>query len=665
MFLSQLRKLDIPSAESLTRKQFYQLLAPYALITLAMFWVFPIWIPLIVLAAINLKLIAIHKHFNFNRWLLLLLGILAITLVVMNFQVLGREYTALAFLYLFSALKLLEAKESRDSFLLMLINMLLTLGVLMGSQGALMFLYMLFCFVYNFFVQLQLSTPTGVNIKFKGQLKTILKVLAISLPFVVLLFYFFPRVSPLWAQPQAPKPTTGLSDEMQPNSLGSLAQSDAMAFRVQFEGGKVPPRSKQYWRGPVLWRFDGIKWTQGVVFREPPQFTANDNSRYDYRVVVDGATNQWVPVLDLPSEYSANVRVGGDYQVLARKPVTKASGFQFSSFTDYQLTSITDWQRRIGTEIPTGLYPQTEAFAKTLYTESTDDADFIQRVLAYFTQEEFFYSLEPLAGTENIDRFLFELRAGYCEHYASSFAYLVRSVGIPVRVVTGYQGGEVNPVSGEYEVRQLNAHAWTEVYLQNQGWVRIDPTAAVAPYRVQDGNVFTSAEGTDSLSAISQLRHSSQAFNSLVNYMNAANAFWQNWVIGFDEDKQSGLLEKLGLSKAKSIAWIIFLVILAILVVVLSVIFMRLRKRYEGDEVSRLMLKWLAELKRQEIHKQSSESFNQFLTRHESALGNHYGLAKNIIIAYNQLRFSPQPKIDKQILKKLIKDFFIQSKKSL
>lgn len=147
--------------------------------------------------------------------------------------------------------------------------------------------------------------------------------------------------------------------------------------------------------------------------------------------------------------------------------------------------------------------------------------------------------------------------------------------------------------------------------------------------------------------------------------MNAANAFWQNWVIGFDEDKQSGLLEKLGLSKAKSIAWIIFLVILAILVVVLSVIFMRLRKRYEGDEVSRLMLKWLAELKRQEIHKQSSESFNQFLTRHESALGNHYGLAKNIIIAYNQLRFSPQPKIDKQILKKLIKDFFIQSKKSL
>ncbi|MGH8481006.1 MAG: DUF4129 domain-containing transglutaminase family protein, partial [Nevskiaceae bacterium] len=207
------------------------------------------------------------------------------------------------------------------------------------------------------------------------------------------------------------------------------------------------------------------------------------------------------------------------------------------------------WQRS-ARRLPDGRNPRARALARQWRDQGLDDAQVIERALSLFRTQEFFYTLEPpRLGANPVDEFLFETRRGFCEHYSSAFTVLMRAAGIPARVVVGYQGGELNEVGGYYVVRQSDAHAWSEVWLSGSGWVRVDPTAAVAPSRVESGlsAALAPAELPSFLrrgSGLTTFEYLRLRADVAWDYVNVA---WDRWVLGFTPEVQFELLSRFGL----------------------------------------------------------------------------------------------------------------------
>lgn len=471
------------------------------------------------------------------------LALALVAIVLIRFHTLNGLTAGTTLLMLMAGLKLLETRTARDEFVMVGAGLFLLLAACLDRQElARAPLYALeawgCCAALALTAAPECSAPAALKLAGRA--------LLLALPLAVLLFLFFPRLAgAFWAIPRGEQALTGLSDSMSPGSISELVANYDPAFRVKFIGA-VPPPEERYWRGPVLHDFDGHTWrgTPGVLRqRQPLEYLSTP---YRYRVALAPSRRHWWFALDTPAQSpDAHVLLSYDYQLLATEPVMEPLSYEALSYTRTRAREpLGVTEQRQDTRLPTAGNPRTHALAESLRAQASSDAAFVQAVLEYLRSGGFTYTTTPeRLGPDAIDGFLFSTREGFCGHFASAFVVLMRAAGVPARVVTGYLGGEWNPVGGYFLVRQSDAHAWAEVYLAGRGWARVDPTAVVAPERLRRGilNLLP-----DTLSVRQRLLHASPWLTALLQRWDAADAWWTDQVVRFDYTAQLDLLSRLG-----------------------------------------------------------------------------------------------------------------------
>ena len=472
--------------------------------------------------------------------------------VVLTYRRISGLDAGSALLILMLALKLLETHSTRDRSIVILIAWFVLFASFLREQSVASIPQLAAGVLVGTLALLQSARPSGL-LTLRHALQMAGRLLLHALPLALALFLLFPRLpGPFWALP-TPGGTgrTGLSDQMSPGDITSLAQSDEVAFRVRFTG-PAPAPAELYWRGPVLERFDGRRWRtvpDSVRDQLPPlrNYTPppGEGQRvFSYEITLEPNQQRWLLPLETPLSWDApDSRLAGTLELLRNRPLDRRIAWSGRSVA---VGSFQDPRQPqpINLELASGTNPRSVALAREMRTAAGTDEDYLQRILQMFREQQFFYTLQPPAlGEQPVDDFLFGTRAGFCEHYASAFAVLARAGGLPARVVAGYQGGERNPVADYWIVRQSDAHAWTEVWLGGR-WVRYDPTAAVAPSRIESGLDAALPGLTDDALP---LLGTSEWFGRMALRWDAVNATWDRWVLAFGPDQQSALLEGLGI----------------------------------------------------------------------------------------------------------------------
>jgi transglutaminase-like putative cysteine protease len=482
------------------------------------------------------------------KWLLLLLALAAFAGIYLSYvRLFGRD-SGVALLVLLVGFKLMETQSMRDATLALFLGYFLVITNFLYSQTITTGLYMLAVILVLTAALFELNRATGAY-GLKKSLQLAGGLLLQAIPLMVVLFLLFPRVQgPLWGLPQdAYSGITGLSDTMSPGSLSQLSMSDAVAFRVKFEA-PAPKNASLYWRGPVLWRFDGRTWSAGrFTPGEPPQAEGIGPS-LRYTVTLEPHNKNWLFVLDLAAQAPPQAKISRDFQVLAEATVRNRMRYDAVSYPDYRAgVAENPEELRRALQLPPGYNPRARALAQSWLQGLPDNESIVRQALNMFHIEKFFYTTQPpLLGENSVDEFLFDTKRGFCEHFASSFAFLMRAAAIPTRVVTGYQGGELNALGNYLIVGQADAHAWTEVWLKNKGWVRVDPTAAVSPLRIEAG-LAAAVPKTDPLpllvrSDYAWLREAHFVWDTLANN-------WNQWVLAYNPQRQKQFLSELGMSE--------------------------------------------------------------------------------------------------------------------
>lgn len=484
-----------------------------------------------------------------SRWLLAFLVAIGTTGIGWQFHTLFGRDAGVALLVFFMGLKPMEVKTQRDAMVIVMLGFFLLLTHYFYSQSIPTGLWLL--------VATTLLTATLIRLNGGDQpVSAILRhagfLLAQALPFMLLVFILFPRISgPLWGLPQdAYSGLTGLSDKMSPGSLNNLIQSGAIALRVQFSG-PVPQKSELYWRGPVLDEYDGRTWSRGARSLQRPIHAPALESRgrtYSYVTTIEAHNQRWLLALDLPVSLPDDSAISPMLEARSKEPLVIRTRFAFTSTVDFLVNRQEDPQLlQDALRLPERTNPLSRKLAHQWKQDFRSAEQISNAALAMFRQEAFYYTLRPpLLGQQAIDEFLFETRRGFCEHFASAYVFLMRASGVPARVVTGYQGGEINPVDGYLTVRQSDAHAWAEIWLPDKGWVRVDPTAAVAPSRVEQG-IGAALPAGDPLPAL--VRIDTDWLRTLRNRWEAANNAWNQWVLGYNPTRQREVLARLGFTE--------------------------------------------------------------------------------------------------------------------
>lgn len=483
------------------------------------------------------------------RWLLLGITLVSVAAIALTFHSLFGREVGVTLLILLSTAKLLELRAARDATVLIYLSCFIIITNFFYSQSIPTALFMLFTLLVIMATWVHLHTG---DLKLKPRLRLAGVLLLQAIPLSLILFVLFPRVQgPLWGMPQDAYASSGLSDTMSPGSLSKLSLNDAVAFRVTFNG-TVPPRDQMYWRGPVLWDFDGSTWTRGHNATLLPPELDDAASVVDYTVTLEPHNKRWLFALDMPGKLSITADLAPDFQWLSRNPVNARIRYQASSFLSYRANlEEPPPQMRRALALPRGFNPQARKLAADWRAQyPDDDAAIVRAVLGHFNRGGFEYTLEPpLLGANGVDEFLLQTKQGFCEHYAGSFVFLLRAAGVPARVVTGYQGSEYNALGHYYIVRQSDAHAWAEAWLPERGWVRYDPTAAIAPARIQSG---LSAAVSNTAVLPFMARNPPQWLRELRFNWDALANQWNQWVLGYNPETQFAFLTRLGM---ENITW--------------------------------------------------------------------------------------------------------------
>jgi transglutaminase-like putative cysteine protease len=425
---------------------------------------------------------------------------------------------------------------------------------------------------------------------------------------------------------------------MSPGKISNLIRSNEVAFRVDFDGA-VPAQNELYWRGPVLANYNGYSWTQLPRRRlKQLQLTAT-RPAINYTVTLEPNGELWLLALDIPTRLVADSVMTKDYQLVSKKKVNDLLRYSTESRLGYEIgADESPGYLRATLEYPQKFNPRTIAFGKSLAQRFDNHEDIINEVLKMFRNEAFYYTLKPPAlGKDNVDEFLFGTRRGFCEHYAGSFALLMRAAGIPSRIVTGYQGGEYNSSGNYLIVRQSDAHAWTELWLDKRGWIRVDPTAAVSPNRIEQGIDSALADEVSSF----RIKNRNPIFGDLLYGWDNLQHSWNDWVLNYDEHKQRDFLSKLDLGIDNWSDMVIALV--ALLAVVtggfwLAAWYRELPPRPPAFEVHFNRL--LRRLRRLGIDKKPAEDNRAFLRRVSTPdLPQREQLAR-IIDLYNRIKYA-------------------------
>ena len=556
--------------------------------------------------------IAYRAHSLPPRWLLLLITFVCVASIFFNYRtLLGREF-GVTLLIMLAALKLLELRAPRDATVVIYLSCFIIITNFFYSQSLATGLYMLatLAVILTIWIQLQATT---LGLRPRVRMAAVLMLQAI--PLTVVLFLLFPRIQgPLWGLAQNAYATSGLDDTMSPGSLSSLALSEAVAFRVNFTS-PPPLREQMYWRGPVLWNFDGRTWSQGKAIRSKQPQLDNLGQPADYTVTLEPHNKTWLFALELPVQVSITAGLTDDFQLLQKDTVKARLRYSARSQLGYRANAAEDpLQLQRALRIPARLNPESQQLAAEWRQRLGSNQAVIREALAHFNRENFHYTLEPPPlGLHSVDDFMFGTRMGFCEHYASSFVFLMRAAGIPARVVTGYQGAEFNSFGNYHIVRQSDAHAWAEVWLAERGWVRVDPTAAISPQRVQNG---LAAAMPDSALLSFLARTQSPWLRSLRFNLDALSYQWNQWVLGYDPERQFALLTRMGMESISAIKMALSMLGIAALLVGIVTLFMLRRMAIRNsDAAQQLYLKFCRKLARGGLERAAHEGAQDFAAR--------------------------------------------------
>ncbi len=576
----------------------------------------PWWVTVLALTLLAWRLhITIYGLSLPRKWLLLLIAVGTLAGVYLSYgRIFGRD-SGVTLLLIMLTLKLLEMATLRDAMVLIFISYFLVITNFLFSQSIPTAIYLL--------AAVWLITATMIGFQYRShqpgylyQLRNAGIMLLQSAPLMLVLFVLFPRVQgPIWGMPQdAYGGMTGLSDEMSPGSVSRLIVSDAIAFRVSFDA-QMPPVNQLYWRGPVMWDFDGYTWTvPRLPFVTPREYQALDNA-VEYAVTVEPHGKRWLFALDLPARTPPRGLMTNDFQLMLPTNLTARLRYDMASHLSYRNNaepSRYELQRAL--QLPGNANPRTRQFAASMRREAPDERAYVTAVLAMFRKENFYYTTTPpVLANDSVDEFLFSTRAGFCEHYASAFAVLMRAAGVPARIVTGYQGGEINTVGNYLTVRQADAHAWTEVWLPDAGWTRVDPTAAVSPARVEAG-VAAAVPQTEALSLLLRGEYA-WARRARMAWDSAANS-WNQLVLGYTQDRQRQLMRYAGIDDAtwKSLVTIMF-VATAVIILLLAALTLHKLRAARPDPVAAAYASFCERLARRGVTRHPSEGPENFRKR--------------------------------------------------
>jgi transglutaminase-like putative cysteine protease len=533
-----------------------------------------------------------------SRWLLLATAVAATVGVFLTFRTIFGRDAGVALLVIMLALKTLEMRTLRDAMLLIFLGYFLVITNLLYSQSIPTGIYMLACTV--------LITATMVSLNyaaneppFRAQLRTGALMLAQATPLMLALFLLFPRVpGPLWGLPRdAFAGVTGLSETMTPGSISTLVLSDAVAFRVSFES-PLPRTRDLYWRGPLMWDFDGRTWSVQFFLNTTPAIEASGDP-VKYEVTLEPHNRRWMFALDLPAVVPQGAIVSADYHLYAVRPVHARVRYEMTSLLNASFGAVETQQiLNRALHLPQRSNPRAQALGRSLREKhGADDIAVANEILGLFRGQNFRYTLEPpLLGENPVDEFLFSTRAGFCEHYASAFAVVMRAAQIPARIVTGYQGGDYSALGSYLIVRQADAHAWTEIWLKGRGWTRVDPTSAVSPLRVDTG-IAAAVPRNESLPLL--VRGDVEFLRQLrLTWDYVANA-WNQWVLGYTPERQRWLLSNVGVDDAtwQKLTAILF-ILAGVIVAMLTALAMRQLRSRVQDPIKIAYQKFCDKLRR-------------------------------------------------------------------
>jgi transglutaminase-like putative cysteine protease len=578
------------------RHAFYALLMAFAIAVSPHLGRLPAWFAILALAvfAWSYRIVAGKIH---HPGSLVRISILLIVMFILYRHygtLLGRD-AGVAMLVSLTLLKFLELKSQRDYMLVVFLSMFIVITAFLYSQAILLGIYLFAVVGILLSVLMYLNHRSRLDIR--SMLKNAVKLMLAGVPIAALLFLLFPRLqSGLFTLPgDSHAGLSGMSDTLKPGSINELNLSQKVAFRVEFTG-QVPPPEQLYWRGLVLERYERGTWKQSNAARSETELRYDPENVIEYSILQEPSNQKWVFALDMPVDKPNTVQWNKGRTLRSNSLLRERRQVKLKSAVAYTVAEITDadYMLNLDTSAVTG--NRIAELAASLYRQSNNNNDaYVRAVYDYFRENGFAYTLRPPElGDNPVESFMLDTRSGYCEHYASSFAVMMRLAGIPARVVIGYQGGEWNDQGDYMIVRQSDAHAWSEVWLEKTGWTRIDPTSAVAPERIEFGleAIRQLVEQGEALGQLNDerlrtiFRQSSvtRAMRGMAMFWDDVNTRWYKWIIGYGSDNQQSLLMLLGLNNSNLYNLIIVLVIMVSCVFAIQ-LWMLYRREFIADPV--------------------------------------------------------------------------------
>lgn len=599
----------------------------------------PTWIPALVAVILLARFYAGWQHRKLpNKWLLIAVALACTAGIALSYRTLYGRDVGVAMLTVMMALKVMEMNRPRDTMVAVLLAYFLVVTNFFYSQSIPTALYMLLVVWVITATMIGLQHQAG-RPRLVSVLRQAATMLLQGIPIMLALFLLFPRVQgPLWGLPQINySAKSGLSESMAPGDVSSLSLSDAVAFRVLFENQPEKP-SQFYWRGPVLWNYDGRTWRAGLNLTAPGREVEALGPPLRYTVTMESHDRYWMFAIDLPLVVPQGAYLTTDYQLLSRRIVRERLRYDMQSSPQYRIgVNESPGTLRLALRLPPEASPRARALVAQWRVQGGSDRDIVSRALGLFREQPFTYTLEPpKLGADPVDQFLFETRSGFCEHYASAFTFLMRAAAIPARVVTGYLGGEVNPVDGYVVVRQSDAHAWSEVWLPGEGWVRVDPTAAVSPLRIERGLAAAMPEIDRPLLA----RNSFDWLKQARYAWDAAANTWNQWVLGYNPDRQMRFLAQFGLAE---VTWqnmvIILTAVSGLIILALSLVLLFRINAQRLDPVQRAYLSYCDAMAKRGAARKPSEGPRDFAARLSMQFPELRETAQKISALYVSLRY--------------------------
>ncbi|WP_432472967.1 transglutaminase TgpA family protein [Amphritea sp. HPY] len=618
----------------------------------------PSWIYALALLTIGWRLMVHRGRLDFPPgWLRLMLVAVCLPALFFSFKQGSTLGATVALLLVGFLIKLLELYQRRDALVVLFIAYILAASVFLFNQSIPMALYILLTLIV---ITATLNTVyrSEQESNFWHPIKRSALLYMQAIPLMLVMFLIFPRIPPLWSvDPDAGQAFSGLSDSMAPGDVSRLTRSAEIAFRVTFEGA-VPVASQRYWRGVIYDQFDGRSWRRSE--QAESQFFAKaalrqtQTERYRYQVIMEPTAQRWRYALDLPQQVPANLVRNRDFTLSAAEPLMQRSQYRITSALDYGSWLLSESESQRYLQLPASGNPRSRKLARDWLQATADDQfKFISRLLQHFTRR-FSYTLEPpgLQG-DSIDQFLFQTQRGFCGHYAGASVFLLRAAGIPARVVGGYQGGELNPLDGSMTIRQYEAHAWIEVWLKGQGWQRLDPTAMVAPERVEQPaqQLFGTESGFLADALLARASLGNRWLQQMRWQYDALNYGWHRWVLNF-ENEQLNLLERLlgGISVLKML---MLLMIPAVIVLLLLSYSLLSGRRSAVDPVERCIARLNCKLARLGLQRGCGETVTDHARRVAEVVPELAVEIHEVAACYEQIRYAGNA--SEQVKKQLYK----------